>query len=507
MSWISDPNAWIGLATLIGLEIVLGIDNLVFTAILADRLPAHQRKRARFVGLSLALVMRLGLLATLSVLSHLTEPLLTVAGFALSGRDVILLCGGVFLLAKGTTELHERIDGGHGAAGATRKPPAFWKVIVQIILLDLVFSLDSVITAVGMVEQLAIMVIAVVVAVAVMILAAGPLTAFVGRRPTVVILCLGFLLMIGFSLITEALGFHVPKAYLYAAIVFSVLVEAANELRRLKVDRRDASSTRRERASAAIMRFLGEADDAATGTPPASAKGFGSEERLMVHGVLELGERRLRSLMTPRGEIEWLDVAASDAVMREKAAHLSHSYVLLARERVDDVVGVARTHDLLAALNDATFEPLKFVRQPLFLPDTLEALRAVELLRAQTTRLAVAVDEHGSVQGVLTPFDILEAIAGDFPDTPSDIDTAIQVDGNAWLVDGAQDVRRLGAAIGHDLADPTDRYTTIAGLILTRLERLPAIGDRVTYRDLVLDVLDLDGRNAGRVRITPKRSA
>ena len=509
MSWITDPNAWIGLLTLIGLEIVLGIDNLVFTAILANRLPPHQRKQARLVGLSLALLMRLGLLATLSVLAQLTKPLLTIWEFPLSGRDLILIGGGAFLLAKGTTELHERIDGGHGASNGRRKPPAFWQAIVQIILLDLVFSLDSVVTAVGMVDHLTIMVIAVIIAVAVMILLSGPLTAFVNRRPTVVILCLGFLLMIGFSLITEGLGFHVPKAYLYAAIAFSVFVEAANEMRRFKFGRRTANATRRERTSEAIMRFLtGSADEVASeGDVSASSTSFGQEERLMVHGVLELGERRLRSLMTPRGEVEWLDVAEEEPTMREKAALLRHSHVLLARDRVDDVVGVARTRDLLAALTDECFEPLRFSRQPLFLPDTIEALRAVELLRAQTARLAVVVDEHGSVQGVVTPFDILEAIAGDFPAEHDDVAPPLQTEGDGWIVEGAGDVRRLGAAIDHDLADPTDRYTTVAGLILTRLERLPVIGDRVTHGDLVLDVLELDGRNAGRVKITPTNTA
>ena len=177
MNWIYDPNAWIGLATLIGLEIVLGIDNLVFTAILADRLPPGQRRQARLVGLALALLMRLGLLATLSILAKLTTPLVTAFGFSFSGRDLILLGGGVFLLAKGVTELNERIEAGAHGAGARRKVPAFWQVIVQIILLDLVFSLDSIITAIGMVEELSVMVIAVIVAMTVMIAASGPLTA------------------------------------------------------------------------------------------------------------------------------------------------------------------------------------------------------------------------------------------------------------------------------------------------------------------------------------------
>ena len=509
MTWISDPNAWIGLATLIGLEIVLGIDNLVFTAILAERLPPAQRRQARLIGLTLALAMRLGLLAALSFLAQLTRPLVTLGGFSFSGRDLILIGGGAFLLAKGTTELNERIAQGAHGSERRRTPPAFWQVIVQIILLDLVFSLDSIITAIGMVDELAIMMIAVVVAVGVMIFASGPLTAFVGRRPTVVILCLGFLLMIGFSLITDGFGFHVPKAYLYAAIVFSVLVEAANELRRLNLTRRDARASRRERTSNAILRTLGggAADQSggadASGADAAGAPPLGQAERLMMHGVLELGERRLRSLMTPRGEVEWLDVTLPEAALRARIGDLEHSCVPLARGRIDELVGVARTRDLLGSAAGPALDPCAQVHTPLVLPDTLDALRAIERLRHAPLRLAIVVDEHGSIQGVVTPFDVLEAIAGDFSATADAASRTASEGAGAWIVDGSQDIRRLGAAIGRDLADAEDLYTTVAGLVLTKLQRLPERGDSVEHAGVRLEVIALDGRNAGRVRIAP----
>ena len=216
--WMSDPTAWLGLATLVILEIVLGIDNLVFIAILADKLPPAQRNRARMIGLTLAMVMRLGLLASIAWVVTLTAPLFTVLGAEISGRDLILILGGLFLLFKGTMELHERVEGSAGHDNGQKVQHAvFWQVILQIVVLDAVFSLDSVITAVGMVDDLSIMMIAVVLAMAVMMLASRPLMGFVARHPTVVILCLGLLLMIGFSLVAEGLGFHVPKGYLYAA--------------------------------------------------------------------------------------------------------------------------------------------------------------------------------------------------------------------------------------------------------------------------------------------------
>lgn len=232
MEWLADPTAWAGLLTLIVLEIVLGIDNLVFIAILADKLPPSQRDRARIIGLSLALVMRLALLAAISWLATLTTPLFSVAGFSFSGRDLILLVGGLFLLFKATLELHERPEGSGHDSGNRKVEAGFWLVVTQIVLLDAVFSLDSVITAVGMVDELAIMMIAVIVAMAIMLLASKPLTRFVNAHPTVVVLCLSFLLMIGLSLVSDGLGFHIPKGYLYAAIGFSILIEAFNQTAR-----------------------------------------------------------------------------------------------------------------------------------------------------------------------------------------------------------------------------------------------------------------------------------
>ncbi|TIW93718.1 MAG: TerC family protein, partial [Mesorhizobium sp.] len=254
MEFLADPNIWIGLITLIILEVVLGIDNLVFIAILADKLPSHQRDRARLIGLSLALAMRIVLLFSISWIVTLTQPLFSVGGFDFSGRDIILILGGVFLLAKGTMELHERLEGAHKPGEGKVVHAVFWQVIVQIVVLDAVFSLDSVITAVGMVNNLWVMIAAVCVAMAVMIAASKPLMAFVSKHPTVVILCLGFLLMIGFSLVVEGFGFHIPKGYLYAAIGFSVLVEAANQIGRHNREKRITTGDLRERTSEAVLR-------------------------------------------------------------------------------------------------------------------------------------------------------------------------------------------------------------------------------------------------------------
>lgn len=227
MEWLTNPDIWIGFLTLLALEIVLGVDNVIFITILAGKLPAEQQGRARTTGLALAFITRVLLLLSLSWIIGLTAPLFTVFGLDISGRDLILVVGGLFLLAKATYEIHERLEGheSHGAATATA---SFAAVIVQILLLDIVFSLDSVITAVGMVDRIEIMIAAVALALVVMLVSAGAISNFVNRHPTVKILALSFLLLIGFTLVVEGLHQHIPKGYIYFAMAFSVFVELLN---------------------------------------------------------------------------------------------------------------------------------------------------------------------------------------------------------------------------------------------------------------------------------------
>lgn len=227
MDWIFDPQAWIAFVTLLALEIVLGVDNIVFISILSEKLPAGQQNRARYIGLALALVMRVILLFSLSWVIALTAPLFTVFTEEISGRDLILIVGGLFLLAKATFEIHDNLEGEHGHASA-KVAPTFTSVIVQIFMLDAVFSLDSVITAIGMVDQIWIMITAVAAAIIFMIVFAGPVARFVERHPTVKMLALSFLLLIGLTLIVEGFDVHIPKGYIYFAMGFSVFVEMLN---------------------------------------------------------------------------------------------------------------------------------------------------------------------------------------------------------------------------------------------------------------------------------------
>ncbi|MGQ5718822.1 TerC family protein [Pseudochrobactrum asaccharolyticum] len=512
MEWIADPNAWIGLVTLIILEIVLGIDNLVFISILAGKLPPSQRNKARLLGLTLALLMRLGLLASISWIVTLTKPLFTVFSFDFSGRDIIMIVGGVFLLAKGTMELHERLEGKGAIKEGNPVHAVFWQVIAQIVVLDAVFSLDSVITAVGMVQHLPVMMIAVVIAMGVMMLASKPLMSFVEKHPTVVILCLGFLMMIGFSLVIEGFGYHVPKGYLYAAIGFSILIEAANQIGRHNREKRVTTNDLRERTAGAVLRLLGggRGSDAALSETvdmiaehTAAADVFRPEEKEMIRGVLDLADRPVRSIMTPRNEVEWLDLDASEEELRNELRQFAHSRVILARGQVDEFVGVALTKDLLLYLADST--PIDWqgaMKQPLVVHEHSNVLRVMEQLRGSPVQMAVIVDEHGSFEGVATPTDILEAIAGEFPDEDGDTPSVETLEDGVWVVDGFTDIRRLSGVLDTDLVDEDDRYTTLAGYVLWHLGHIPTGGEKFTANGFEFEVLTMERRNIAKVKIT-----
>lgn len=511
MELLADPAIWTGLITLIVLEVVLGIDNLVFIAILADKLPAHQRNRARVIGLTLALLMRIALLFSISWIVTLTQPLFSIATFSFSGRDIILILGGVFLIAKGTLELHERLEGDHRPKQGKVLQAVFWQVIVQIVVLDAVFSLDSVITAVGMVDELWVMITAVCVAMAVMIAASKPLMAFVSRHPTVVILCLGFLLMIGFSLVVEGFGFHIPKGYLYAAIGFSVLIEAANQLGRHNREKVIGAGDLRERTSEAVLRLLG----GRVGTQPLgeivdviaeqSRQGelFKPEEKEMIRGVLGLGERPVSSIMSPRNELEWLNLNEDAETLQAAIGKLTHGRVILARDSVEDFVGVAVARELSAALLDGgPIDWARLTRQPAVVHEATDVLTVMEQLRRSPVQMAMVVDEHGSLEGIATPTDILEAIAGEFPDMDEEAAVLQRQDDGSWLADGFVDIRQLSSVIDHDLVDDANRYATLAGYVLTGLGHLPREGDVLEAQGWRFEVVSLDKRRIGRVRIS-----
>ena len=511
MEWLLDPNIWVGLFTLVVLEIVLGIDNLIFIAILADKLPPHQRDKARLVGLSLAMIMRLGLLTVIAWLVKLTAPLIALGPLSFSGRDLILLVGGFFLLAKATMELHERVEGKSHVATGKRAYASFAAVVAQIIVLDAVFSLDAVITAVGMVDELGVMMAAVVISMGVMLFASKPLTRFVNAHPTVVVLCLSFLLMIGLSLIAEGLGFHIPKGYLYAAIGFSVVIELLNQLARRNFVKQEAHIPLRDRTADAVLRLLGSTRGIEPSDEPVTVAQkqqkqdeptFELEERNMVSGVLSLSQRSVRSIMTNRSDISWINIEDDADTIRAQLLATPHGFFPVCRGELDEVIGVARAKDLIADLTLSGAIDANHIRVPIILPDASGVLKVMDRLKRSHGQLVIIADEYGTLQGLVTPIDILEAIAGEFPD--EDEQPVVQDLGNGrWRVDGTADLHYLEQVLEVDaLVGDTDDYTSLAGLMLERFGTLPLVGDGIEIEGLRMEVEQVLERRIATVLVT-----
>lgn len=512
LSWLAEPHTWVGFATLLILEVVLGIDNLVFVAILANKVKPSLRDHARITGLTLAVVIRIVMLGFMAHIVSLTYPVFNLFGQDTSYKDLIMLAGGIFLLYKATTELHERLEGVNHfkVVDSDKKHSPFWGVVVQILILDAVFSIDSVITAVAMVDHIVVAMAAVIVAMVVMILASKPLTEFVERHPTVVMLCLGFLLMIGFSLIAEAFHVHIPKGYLYAAIGFSILIEIFNQISQRNMRRNDyIGSSWRQRTAENILGMMGiretllEASQMQTKRDNAH---FKENEKSMIRSVLTLAERPIYGVMIPRSDIERLDISQSKEEQKKRLIECPYSRMLVVgKAGVDEPLGYINKKDLLAQLLDTGETNIQTaLKQPLMLPEGASALMAIELFRKHSADYALVVDEFGGILGMVTMKDLLETIAGEFPEEfEREEQPAMQENADdSFTVDGALEYVEIAPQL--NLPPPTEdtNYHTVAGLIIEQLGDLPNEGDSIQFGDWQFEVLEKDGHRIERVRIT-----
>lgn len=516
MEWLFDPTVWVGLFALVLLELVLGLDNLVFIAILAQRLPTQQRNLACRVGLLLALCIRFILLGFISYLAALNDPLLEVFGSVFSGRDLLMLFGGAFLLYKATGEIHGRLEGKTHSDGKATLKANFWMVVAQIVVLDAVFSLDAVITAVGMSEHLPVMWLAVACAIFLMIAISAPLIRFVNQHPTIVMLCLGFLLMVGFSLMAEGFGIHIPKGYLYAAIGFSIVVEFFNQFAQLKLKKRMSEpSDMRQRTADAVLRILGARD---TDDAPQNSHELGvllqqaSQEDLLspfekdlLKGVLNLTERPVSTIMTPRTDLEWLDIGEDEEEIRNQIVQTSRSQLLVGKDDIDSALGIVNREDFLPFLIRENRMPAvsKIMKEPLFIHENTSILKALETIKNVRADMVVVLDEFGVVMGIVTHHDLLEAIAGEFPES-DDVKVEMEIepqDDGSFLIDGKASIYEVCDKTGLEY-QPEGNFATFAGFILHEFARIPALGERLKWKDWEIVILELDGKRIGRIQLT-----
>ncbi len=517
MEWIVNPTIWAGLSTLVVLEIVLGIDNLIFIAILAEKLPHHQRDKARVIGLLLALLMRLILLSYISWLATLTTPIVVISKHPFSIRDIIMLIGGAFLLFKATMELNERLEGKDQANNSSRRVARFWPVIAQIVLLDAIFSLDSVITAVGMVDHLAVMMIAVCIAVWLMLLASKPLTRFVNAHPTIVILCLSFLLMIGFSLVAEGFGYRIPKGYLYAAIGFSVIIELLNRFAQFN-RRRFLSTSRplRERTAAAILRMLsGKHEEAELDNHTASLitdgsnsqELFNQQERRMIERVLGMAQRSVSSIMTSRHDVEHLDINDPPEKLMQLLMKNSHTRIVVTEDSsTNEPIGVVNAINLLKQqLDTGQLNLPALIYQPLVFPEQVSLLMALEQFRLAQTHFAFVVDEFGSIEGIVTLTDVMQAIAGNLPVAGEELDARHDIqqdDEGCWIANGYIPLEDLLLYLPQ-MTDEKREYHTLAGLLMEHSQRIPQAGEQLKIGNYLFEPLEVNSHRILKVKITP----
>ncbi|MDM1247511.1 MULTISPECIES: TerC family protein [Acinetobacter] len=507
MEFLLDPGIWVGLLTLIVLEIVLGIDNLVFIAILAEKLPPEKRDKARVIGLSLALIMRLGLLFAISWLVTLTQPLITVFDKTFSGRDLILLFGGLFLVYKAVTELHEKMEGKPEVHVTSNVVYAsFTAVVAQIVILDAVFSLDSVITAIGMVDNIYVMMVAMVVAMAVMLLASKSLTAFVNRHPTVVILCLSFLLLIGISLIAEGFGFHIPKGYIYSGIGVAILIEAFNQFSNRNAEKHKAKIPLRHRTADSILKLMGSKLDTDVSASPETIeakKAFVDEERYMVGGVLTLAERSVASIMTPRNQISWVNLEDDAESIRNQILSVPHSLFPVCRGQLDKVVTIVRAKELIDALDEPEqLQALLKRQRPIFIFEKMKVIDAIHTLRTSKGSLVLVTNEFGNIQGLISPLDVFEAIAGEFPDADEQLEL-VKVDDTTWRASGMLDLYQLELELETvDLVQEDSDYFSVAGLIFDKTQGNVKVGTHIVQEGVDFEVLEMDENRIKTVKIT-----
>lgn len=415
-------------------------------------------------------------------------------------------------------ELHERLEGKQFQKEENPVHATFWMVIVQIVVLDAVFSLDSVITAVGMVKHLSVMMIAVIIAVGIMLWASKPLMEFVNKHPTVVILCLAFLMMIGFSLVVEGFGFHIPKGYLYAAIGFAVLIEMANQAMRHNQEKAVTTTDLRYRTASAVLKMLGGKNSAGSSdnsqnenedvlATQAFANEMFDEENgayhsVMVQGVLGLSERPAKSVMTPRPELEWIDLEEEPEALKQRLLSMTHSRLIVARGELDNIEGIALTHKVLNEyIETGAINFSHHLREPVIVHENAQVLMVMEQLRQAPLQMAIVLNEYGSIEGIVTPIDVLEAIAGEFPDEDELEAVAESLEDGSLMLEGSTDIRHVSLLLNRDLVNETEEYSTLSGYILFHLGRLPENGQKVHADGYIFEVVTMDGHKIEKVHV------
>jgi len=515
-TWILDPTAWVGLLTLTVIQTVLGIDNLLFITILSAKLPRREARLARYIGLGGALVIRIVLMLSAAYIVAISKPLFTIYGFECTSRDLMMLFGGLFLIYKGTQELHGKLEASHFDETLSVNKAvvqSFSVVVSQIAILDVLFSADAIVTAIGMTNHAYIMIFAVTFATVLLIWASSAISEFVTKHPTLVILCLGFLILIAFSLILEAFHIYISKGYLYSAMGFSILIESFNQISRKNLLQLKNNNTARQTAAHLVLRLLGSKasvmpsiQEAIVSTPDEEI--FNAQEQEMVSRVLQLSSLPVKAVMTARPDLEMLKIDGSTTYVTKKVTTFSKSRLIAYTNGFkDQPLGVVSRANILSCLlqgKTSVSDLRKQVVEPLHLPETISILRALEQFRLNKKYFAFIFDEFGVFEGVVTLHDIVEEVTGQMPrrtETPEIL--KVDENDNSFMVDGDTTLSDLEHETKLYIA-PNEYYQTIAGYVLDRLQRVPKIGESLEVSGWILEVTDADATSIKVLKLYKK---
>jgi len=511
MEGLLNPAIWLGFFALVVIELVLAVGHVAHAVKLSESLAPQARLRAQALGLLSALLIRLVLLIGLVWLAQFNTPFMNVGAFGLSLKDIILMVGGFYLLFRATLAIYERTEAAFVSSHEERSPIRPSLAVLQIALLSIGFTVDMAIVAIGLVESVAVMISAAVFASLLSFLLQARLIRWVSAYPAVTLLCFGFLLVLGFSMVIRGFGVVLAADLLLLVLVFLALVawflhgaypRAAVAQSRLPI---------RERTVQAVARLLGKDDtpSPAIGLTPSSEstedRSFEIQERNMVSGVLTLAERSVHSIMTPRTEISWVNLDDDPETIKMQLEVEPHSYFPVCRGSLDEVVGIGRAKRMVADILTHGHIRQKRLREPIIIHDTITISRLLDTLKRAKGQLVLVADEFGTLQGLVTPIDVFEAIAGEFPDEDETPD--IISDGeNRWRMDGATDLHQLEQVLDtNGFVDEDDDYTTLAGYLLNYFGQLPNLGDICEHKRpeaiFTFEVVRIEGRRIALVNV------
>nr|BET44345.1 MAG: TerC family protein [Candidatus Aschnera chinzeii] len=515
MYWINDPTMWAGLFTLIILEIILGIDNLLFITIFVEKLPMPLNNKARITGLFCALVMRIVLLFSFTFIISFTTPIISFAKYNFSARDLLIFFGGCFLLFKASSELNERLRDKEDKINRKSKTAKFWSVVIQIIILDAIFSLDSVITAIGIIDNIHLMIIAIVISIALMIIASKGLIIFVNNHPNIIIICLVFLFMIGIVMITDSLGYEISKSYLYISLGVAIFIEICNELYSLNQSNLFKKKFFYNNNAKYILQILNY--ERTISNHIYSNSNFNCstidimnlQDYQIVLLLLQFTQRTVNSIMIPINYADSIAMYSSKQQLLSLLKSTNHTNLVIVGDSLSNIpIGIVNIREIIKQyLNKKKIDLYKIIKQPLIFFEKLSLFDALQQFANTNISFAFVIDQLGVIKGILTLSDIINTITTNVVISSKKFDLRYHVKhyNNSMLVNSMMRIEDLKLYIPITI-DKIRSYETIGGLLMSRLQKIPVVGDYIIIDNWIFEVFEATTIKLKKILITYKFS-